>query len=82
MERKLKYIDEQKIEEDIAAGHTAPDDGAPPEDVLYETLLDLIQISENEGFTEDEVDGVLRRILDYRAQQKRTRFRLHTGDVD
>ena len=80
MKRELRYIDIEQIEEDIAAGKVE-DDGESAEYVLYETLLDLLQISE-EGMTVDEVDSVLRRIMDYRAGQRRSRFRLHTGDAD
>lgn len=79
-QRDLRYIDMEKIEEDIAAGKVSEDNGEPVEDVLYETILDLLQISESEGMEEDEVDRVLQRVADYRAQNKRARFRLHTND--
>jgi hypothetical protein len=77
--RDYKYIDMDRVNKRIEEGEIE-DDGASPEDVLYETLLDLLQLAENEGMTEDEVDLVVRRVNDYRANRNRERFRLHTSE--
>jgi len=76
MARKLKIVDMKKINEQIERGEveTAHDD---PAEVLYETLLDILQIAKAEGMTEDEVDAVVNRVNDYRANRNRDRFRLH-----
>jgi len=81
MSRKYKYIDinrvNERAEEMMEEGD---DDGAEPHDVLYETLLDLIQVAEDNGIEEDEIDAALRRVSDYRAKNVRSRFRLHTPE--
>jgi hypothetical protein len=46
-------------------------------DCLKDALLDIIQLSESEGMTE-EVDSVLREIIDARAARVRSKFILHT----
>jgi len=52
----------------------------PIEDCLLQALLDIIQLSEAEGMTEDQVDSVLRTIIDGRAKRVRSRFILHTDE--
>lgn len=76
MSDDYRYIDIDQINEDIESGkaETVQD---PPGDVLFGTLLDLLQLAENEGMTEAEIDDVMRRIVDHRADQCRARFRLH-----
>ena len=49
---------------------------------LEEALLDIIQLSEGEGVTEENVDRVLRKIIDDRAVRTRARFTIHTKDSD
>lgn len=79
MPRDYKYIDVDQINEDIETGKTKPVDDDPA-NVLFDTLLDLLQLAEAEGMSEDEVDAVVRRVNDYRADRRRARFRLHTPD--
>ena len=78
-DRDYKYIDMEKVNESIANGEVEPADDEPV-NVLYETLLDLLQLAQEEGMTEEEIDSVVRRVNDYRASRVRNRFRLHTGD--
>ena len=85
MTREFKYLDPKKIDENIearqATGEVIDDDPhLSSEDVLVETLLDLCQLAEGEGMTEDEVDSAVKRVIDFRADRNRSRFRLHTGD--
>lgn len=76
-DREYKYIDVDKLEEEELEPVNAD-----PRDVLYESLLDLIQLAAREGLTEDDIDGVLDRIHDYRANQARQQFTLHTRDKE
>ena len=79
-EREMKYIDMDRVNRRIEEGDICEPDDAPPTDVLYETLLDLLQVARNEGLTVDEIDEVLRRLSDYRAGENRERFRLHVRE--
>jgi len=72
-DREYRYIDPQRIEESEAV----PVDDTPA-NILYESLLDVLQLAAAEGMTEDTIDDVLQRILNYRAGQVRKRFTLHT----
>jgi hypothetical protein len=76
MSDDYRYIDIDQINEDIESGkaEVVKDD---PNDVLFGTILDLLQLAENEGMSEAEVDDVMRRIIDHRAEQCRARFRVH-----
>lgn len=49
-------------------------------DVLKNALLDIIQLAEAEGMTEDQADEAVRRVFDYRADRNRQRFTLHTKE--
>jgi hypothetical protein len=48
------------------------------EECLRDALTDIIHLSETEGMTEEQVDNVLRGIIDKRAERVRGRFILHT----
>ena len=74
MDRPYRYIDIQKIN----ASELQPVDDSP-ENVLFESLLDVLQLAEHEGMAEQEVDDVLRRIVDYRAARVRGRLRITRG---
>ena len=79
----FKYLNLDRIDERVAEQEAAGDPvGADPneslEDVLVGTILELCQFSEMEGMSEDEVDRVLRRVIDARANRTRERFRLVT----
>lgn len=77
--RKMKYIDMDKINERIERGDVEPTDDEPV-DVLYGTILDLFQLCEAEGMDTEEIDAVVDRIINYRAEQCRASFRLHTSE--
>ncbi len=47
-------------------------------DVLKDALLDIIQLAEAQGMTEDEADESVRLVFEFRAQRNRRRFTLHT----
>jgi len=53
-----------------------------PEDALFYGIRDLIRFTVNEGLSDEEVDRVLKRIMDERANETRARFVLHTRDDD
>lgn len=76
-DRELKIVNMEKIEEQIANGEVSDFDGDPQE-ALYETLLDLLQVAKAEGLSDEEIDAVMRRVNDYRADRNRDQFRLHT----
>ena len=80
-ERDMQYIDMDKGNERIEKGEVEITDDEPV-DVLYGTLLDLLQIAVNEGLTEEEVDSVMNRIVDYRDARCRDKFRLHAPETD
>ena len=61
-ERKYKYIDEQALDADV------PEPEGDPLDVLFESLLDILQLAESEGFLPEEVDVVLQRVMAYRGR--------------
>jgi len=69
MERKYKYIDPEKIRE------TEMDD--EPANILYESILDVLQLAAEEGMSQDELGIVVSRVVDYRASRHRSRLRLH-----
>jgi len=74
-EREYKYIDIDKINR----SEIQPTEGTC-EDVLFDGLTDVIQLAEAEGMSEEEIESVLRRIAEYRADRNRRRFTLHTND--
>ena len=76
-DRELKIVDMKRVEEQIANGEVKPFDGSPAE-ALYETILDVLQVAKAEGMTDEEIDSVVRRVNDYRADRNRDQFRLHT----
>jgi hypothetical protein len=76
-ERDYKYIDIDKI--DNAELEPVYEE---PSVVLFESLLDILQLAEREGMAEEEVDAVLKRIIDHRADRERNRFILHTKDPE
>jgi len=78
-DRDYKYIDMDRINERIENGEIEPTE-AEPDDVLFDTILDLLQLAASEGMKEDEIDAVVRRVNDYRANRVRERFRLVTGE--
>ncbi len=73
-EREYKYIDAEKIHES-----DMPEVREDPITVLYESLLDILQLAEAEGMYEEEVDTVLRRVMDFREERKRRRYTLGNG---
>jgi len=80
-DRDLKYIDMDRVNQRINEGDfTAPADDSSPEEVLAETILDLIQVGVAEGMSQEEVDGALRRVSDYRARKIREKFTLHVRE--
>lgn len=74
--RDYQYIDVDQIEEDIANGKAKITEDEPT-DVLYGTILDILQLAEAEGMNPDDIDDVMRRIIDFRAEECRKKFRLH-----
>jgi hypothetical protein len=75
-DREFQYIDMDQINERIARGEIKSTDDEPV-DVLYGTILDLLQLAANEGMTEEEIDAIVNRIVNYRADRCRDKFRLH-----
>ena len=49
------------------------------EEVLEDALLDIVQLAQAQGMTDDQVDYVLEKMTDDRAKKVRSRFRLHLG---
>jgi len=80
-ERDFQYINMDKINEQIENGEIEVTDDEPSE-VLYGTILDLLQLAESEGMMVEEVDAVMHRIVNYRAEQCRDKFRLHMPETD
>lgn len=73
-DREYRFIDVDEIN----AMELRPVEGTC-EDILCDGLLDVIQLAEAEGMSEEEVNNVLQRVIDYRAERVRKRFTLHTG---
>lgn len=74
-DRKFVFIDP----EDIDTSEMEDIDGSCV-DVLKDALLDIIQLAEAQGMTEDEADESVRRVFEFRAQRNRNRFTLHTSE--
>jgi hypothetical protein len=76
-DREYKFLDVEALyEEDLEPVCMTA------KQALEEALLDIIQLSEGEGVSEEDVDGVLRKIIDERASRTRKRFTIHVGKVD
>ena len=75
--RDYKYLDVDKIRE----GPLDPVDD-PCDIVLENALLDIVQLAEESGMEGDDVDRVLRKIIDDRTQRLRNRFTLHLGEKE
>ena len=75
-ERDYKYLDM----EELRATPLEPVED-PCDVVLHNALLDIIQLAEESGMSVDEVDGVLRGIIDDRAVKVRSKFTLHIRDA-
>jgi len=75
-EREYKYLDM----EELRATPLEPVDD-PCDVVLTNALLDIIQLAEESGMEEEEIDTVLRGIIDSRAIRVRSKFTLHIRDV-
>jgi len=81
MARDYKYVDIDKVNERAAELLEEEEENTDStQDVLVDTLLDLIQIAEENGMEEDEINGAVTRVVDYRAANVRKRFRLHTSN--
>jgi hypothetical protein len=83
-EREYRFLDMDRVNARVREKRPSKDEPLKdeplkdePADVLYETLLDLLQLAEAEGLAEPEVDSALRRVFDYRAERVRRRIRLH-----
>ena len=74
-DREYRFLDVDALDEE----NVPPINMTAPE-ALEEALLDIIQLSEREGVTPDEVDSIIRKIQDERASRTRSRFTLHLGD--
>ena len=70
--RDYKYLDIEKLREQEL--EPVPD---PVDVVLENALLDIIQLAEDNEMTDDEIDRVLRKIIDDRAHRVRSKFTLH-----
>lgn len=73
-DREYRFLDVDALDEE----NVPPINMTAPE-ALREALLDIIQLSEREGVTPDEVDDIIRAIQDERASRTRSRFTLHLG---
>lgn len=47
------------------------------EEVLEEAILELVELGYRNGMTPDDVDFVLNKIMDERAQARRASFKMH-----
>jgi hypothetical protein len=73
-DREFKFLDVEALyEKDLPPIHMTS------LQALEEALLDIIQLSEGEGVSEEDVDRTLRKIIDERAKRTRARFTIHTG---
>ena len=75
-DREYKFLDIEELHEQ----ELAPVNMTAVQ-ALEEALLDIVQLSEGEGVSEEDVDRVLRKIVDERAQRTRQRFTIHIGDA-
>jgi hypothetical protein len=75
-DREYRFIDIDKIDRSELRSSTK----GTCEDVLTDAVLDILQLAEAEGMMEEEVDNVLRRVIDLRAERLRNRFTLHTNE--
>lgn len=75
-DREFRFIDVSEID----TSEMADIEGSCV-DVLKDALLDIIQIAEQQGLSEEDADESVRRVIDYRARRCRRRFTLHTGDA-
>jgi len=62
--RNYKYLDEQAID------RNGPEPDDDPLEVLYDSLLDILQLAEEEGFLNEEIDSVLRRVIAFRSDRQ------------
>ena len=70
--RDYKYLDIEKLREQEL------EPVADPVDVVLENaLLDIVQLAEDNQMSDEEIDRVLRKIMDDRAAKVRRRFTLH-----
>jgi len=74
-DREYKFLDPKAL----AEAELKPVDGDAVW-VLEQALLDIIQLSQAEGMLDEEVDDVLSKLVDDRANRLRDKFRLRTGD--
>lgn len=77
--REYRYLDLDQINKRVETSPAEEDDGVSAIDLLYELLLDLLQLAGDQGLAEEELDAVLDRVVDYRATQVRSSFRIHGG---
>lgn len=77
--RDYRYLDVDRIEERVKTVPVEEDDGVSHVDLLYELVLDLLQLAGDEGLPEEEIDEVIDRVVDYRAALVRASFQLHGG---
>ena len=71
-DREFRFIEPEKID----TSEMENIDGTVI-DVLKDVILDIIQLAEAEGMTEDDADEAIRRVFDFRAERNRDRFTLH-----
>ena len=70
--REYKYLDIDALN----ASEIEPV-SEPPEAVLFDGLLDIIQLAQAHGLASEAVDRVLARIVEGRADEFRSSFKIH-----
>ena len=78
MDRELKYVSY----DDILDEDERPTFPGKSSDIMYEGLLDIIQVGEMEGMSDESIDRVLNRVMDYLAECRRKQFKLHLPKKD
>jgi hypothetical protein len=48
----------------------------PPTEMFKETLYDLIRVAQATGLTDQQIDGVIRKLVDQRADEIRDGFKV------
>jgi hypothetical protein len=69
--RYFNPSDVAEILEDIPANYG----NIPPKEMLKETVYDLIRVAQATGMTDEQVDDVMRGIVERRAEELRSEFK-------
>ena len=59
-----------------------PDYDKTCDEVLEESIWGLLELGYTHGLTVDDVDVVLRKVIDRRAEARRDAFKVHEGGVE